>query len=115
MNGADNNDDRGALDSPSLDSLLAYKGQLQGEAFTCQVTSRAVRRSRRVWVLAGSALCSVAVAMAIKPDRFTFFSGFHLPLHLLSDMAAALHAGGMVALLLVAALVVGASKTADSI
>lgn len=98
-----------------LESLLTYDSPLEGEAFTQQVMSRAVRRSQRGWVLAGSALCSVAVAMAIKPDRFTFVSQLHPPLHLLSDMAAAVPAGGMVALLLVAALVVGASKTADSI
>lgn len=100
---------------PPLDELLAYDRHLEGEAFTRAVMSRTARRSHRAWILGGAALLSLAVAMAIKPDDFTLFADFHLPLHLLSDAAVSVSAGGLVAALLVAALVIGTSKTIDSI
>jgi hypothetical protein len=100
---------------PPLDKLLAYDRHLEGEAFTRTVMSRAARRSHRGWILGGSALLSFAVVMGIKPDNFTMFADFHLPLHFLSDAAASMSAGGLIAALLVAALVVGTGKTIDNI
>ncbi len=115
MTGPDVDDDRQGGESPPLASLLAYERQLDGDAFTRQVMGRAVRRSRRGWVLLGSLICSLAVAIGIRPDNFTFLSGIHLPLGTLSALAASVPAGGVIAMLLIAVLMIGASKTADSI
>lgn len=102
---------------PPLEKLLAYDRHLEGEAFTRRVMGQAARRSHRGhrgWILGGSALLSLAVVMGIKPDNFTMFADLHFPLHFLSD-AAAVPVGSLVAGLLVAALMVGASKTIDNI
>jgi hypothetical protein len=101
-------------DLPPLDKLLAYDRHLEGEAFTRKVMAQAARRGHRGWILGGSALLSLAVAMGIKPDNFTMFADLRLPLHLLDNVAASVSASGLVAALLVAALVVGTGKTIDS-
>jgi hypothetical protein len=99
---------------PPLDKLLAYDRHLEGEAFTRRVMGRAARRGHRGWILGGSALLSLAVVMGIKPDNFTMFADLHIPLHLLS-VAASVPMGGLVVALLIVALMVGTSKTVDSI
>jgi hypothetical protein len=99
---------------PPLDKLLAYDRHLEGEAFTRRVMTRAARRGHRGWILGSSALLSLAIVMGIKPDNFTMFADLRLPLHFLSDVTASVSAGGLVAALLVAALVVGTGKTIDS-
>lgn len=101
-------------DLPPLDKLLAYDRHLEGEAFTRRVMIRTSRRGRRRWILGGSALVSLAVVMGIKPDNFTLLGDFHLPPVFL-DATASVPAGGLVLVLLVTALVVGASKTVDSL
>ena len=103
---------------PPLEELLAYDRHLEGEAFIRGVMGQAVRRShrrRRGWILGGSAVFALAVAMGIKPDNFTMFANLHLPLQRVGDLAAAVPASGLIVVLLITALVVGASKTVDSI
>lgn len=75
----------------------------------------AQRYQRRVWVLAGAAILAIAAFLTIKPEQFTFFSNFNLPLQGVSESLAALPAGGVLAMLLVSFLVVGISNTVDSI
>jgi hypothetical protein len=115
MTRSDIHDDSERGEVPSLTSLLAYERQLDGHAFTRQVMGRAVHRGYRGWILFASTVCSLTVAIGIKPDNFTFLSGIRLPVGTLSAIAASVPAGGLVAMLLVGVLMVGASKTADSI
>jgi multisubunit Na+/H+ antiporter MnhC subunit len=79
---------------------------------------QAVRRShrrRRGWILAGSAVLALAVVMGIKPDNFTMFADLHFPLQRVGDLAAAVPASGLIVVLLITALVIGASKTVDNL
>jgi hypothetical protein len=105
---------RGEL--PSMESLLAYRQHLDGNEFTQNVIRAAGRRRRiRIGILGAAPVASLAVAMAIRPDHFTFLQAFRLPLHMAGDIAATLPMVGLVAMSVVLILVIGTSKTIDSI
>lgn len=104
------------MKGPSLEQLLRYERHLEGEAFTRNLLAVAVRRRhRRTWILLGSAVSAMATTVAVKPDNFTFFSNLQMPLQGVIEAAAALPAGGLLAMLLVSLLVMGMSKTVNSI
>lgn len=108
---------RGSRDEPpSMESLLAYRQHLNGNDFTQNVIRAAGRRRRiRIGILGATPVASLAVAMAIRPDHFTILQAFSLPLHMAGDIAATLPMVGLVAMSVVLILVIGTSKTIDSI
>lgn len=116
MNGSNTGNRQSRRGLPPMEELLRYERHLEGEAFTSSVLAIAAQRSqRRVWVLVGAAILAVATVLAIKPEQFTFFSNFNLPLQGVSEVLAALPVGGVLAMLLVSFLIVGISNTVDSI
>ncbi|QQP97289.1 hypothetical protein [Lysobacter enzymogenes] len=103
------------MNRPGLDQLLGYERHLEGEAFTRNVLAAAAQRRRsRRWILLGSAAVAAAATLALKPEKFTFLSNIELPQGV-SESVAALPVSGLLAMLLVSLLVVGISKTVDSI
>lgn len=102
--------------SPTLEQQLRYERQLEGETFTRSVLSAvARRRQRRAWVLVGAAASSVATTAIVRPEEFTFLPSLRLPVQDIGETFAALPIGGLLTMLLVSLLVVGVSKTIDSI
>ena len=104
------------MKGPSLEQLLSYERHLEGEAFTRNVLAVAThRRHRRAWILLGAVVSATAATVAVKPDKFTFLSNLQLPLQGVGETVATLPAGGLMAMLLVPLLVMGMSKTVNSI
>jgi hypothetical protein len=104
------------MKKPGLEQLLSYERHLEGEAFTRNVLAvEARRRRRRAWILTGAVVSATAATVAVKPDEFTFLSNLHLPLQGVSESMTMLPAGGLLAMLLVSLLVMGISKTINSI
>lgn len=104
------------MKGPNLEQLLRYERHLEGETFTRNVLAIAARRRhRRAWILLGALGLATAATVAIKPDKFTFISNLHLPLQDVSASVATLPAGGLLAMLLVSILIIGISKTVNSI
>lgn len=116
MTGTNSGTGRNGQALPSMEQLLRYNRQLDGDAFTRQVLAVAAhRRRRRVWILSAAAALAPVAIIAIKPDKFSYFSNLHFPLQGVSETVAALPVGGLLAMLLVSILVMGVSKTVDSI
>lgn len=104
------------MKGPGLEQLLSYERHLEGEAFTRSVLAATARRGRRrSWILTGAVVSATAGTIAVKPDEFTVFSNLHLLLQGVSESIATLPAGGLLAMLLVSLLVMGISKTINSI
>lgn len=100
---------------PSLDSLLAYRGHLDGDAFAHSVARRATRAKRhRTWILGGAAVASAAMVAVIAPPQFTFFHAFLVPLQHASHSAGAVPVGGLWLMSFILILMASTSKTIDS-
>lgn len=104
------------MKGPSLEQLLSYERHLEGESFCRNVLAVAARRRhRRAWILTGAVASATATTAAVMPDEFTVLSNLRLPLQGVSESMAMLPAGGLLAMLLVSLLVMGISKTINSI
>ena len=101
----------------SIEQLLSYERHIDdGEAFCKNVLATIARRNRRRgWILGGAAMLAPAMAMAIKPEEFSFLSNLRPVLAGAGQIVEVMPAGGLMAMLVIGLLLFGVTKTVDSL